>query len=256
MRELERLDRHPDGLPLPGGPFTVAVVGAGRLGTALARALAAAGHSVDGPHGRGATGEGADVVILAVPDGQIAAAAAHVAPGPLVGHCSGATTLDPLHPHEAFSLHPLMTVTAEGAAFEGAAAAIAGTTERARCTASDLATSLGMTPVEVPDEHRAAYHAAASVAANFLITLQAAAERLAETAGVDREHLVPLVRASVENWAALGPERALTGPVARGDHETVARQRAEVEERAPELLPLFDALVTATHDLASREVTA
>src|SRR5262245_50149435 len=107
MRELERLDRHPNGLPLPAGTTTVAVIGAGRLGTALAAALAEAGHKVDGPHGRGATGEGADVVILAVPDAQIAAAAAHVSPGPLVGHCSGATTLDPLHPHEAFSLHPL-----------------------------------------------------------------------------------------------------------------------------------------------------
>jgi predicted short-subunit dehydrogenase-like oxidoreductase (DUF2520 family) len=229
----------------------VAVIGRGRLGTALAAALAGAGHAVEGPHGREATGEGADVVILAVPDGQIAAAAAHVAPGRLVGHCSGATTLDPLHPHEAFSLHPLMTVTAEGAGFEGAAAAVAGTTERARCTAADLAESLGMTPVEVADEHRAAYHAAASVASNFLVTLQAAAERLAETAGVDREHLVPLVRASVENWAALGPERALTGPVARGDHETVARQRAEVAERAPDLLPLFDELVAATQRVGS-----
>src|SRR5437764_511938 len=82
--------------------------------------------------------------------------------------------------------------------------------------------------VEVADEHRAAYHAAASVASNFLVTLEAFAERLAATAGVDREHLVPLVRATVENWAALGPERALTGPVARGDEATVERQRAEV----------------------------
>jgi predicted short-subunit dehydrogenase-like oxidoreductase (DUF2520 family) len=227
------------------------VVGCGRLGTALAEALAAAGHTVTGPHGRGASGAGADVVILAVPDGQIAAAAANIAPGPLVGHCSGATTLDPLRPHEAFSLHPLMTVTAHGARFEGAAAAVAGTTERARCTAADLATSLGMTPVEVADEDRAAYHTAASVASNFLVTLQAAAERLAQTAGVDREHLVPLVRASVENWAAMGPEKALTGPVARGDHETVARQRAEIEERAPDLLPLFDELVEATKRVGS-----
>jgi predicted short-subunit dehydrogenase-like oxidoreductase (DUF2520 family) len=254
MRELERLDRHQLKSPLPGG--TVAVVGAGRLGTALATALAGAGHAVSGPHGRGATAGTADVVILAVPDGQIAAAAAHVAPGRLVGHCSGATTLDPLHPHEAFSLHPLMTVTAEGARFDGGAAAIAGTTEHARRTAAALADSLGMTPVEVADEDRAAYHAAASVASNFLVTLEAAAERLAGTAGVEREHLVPLVRAAVENWAALGPERALTGPVARGDHETVARQRAEVAGRAPDLLPLFDALTEATKDLASTESRA
>jgi len=248
MRELERLDRHHNGSPLSGDPpaRVIGVIGAGRLGTGLRDALAAAGHTVDGPHGRGATGEAADVVLLAVPDGQIAAAAALIAPGRLVGHCSGATTLEPLHPHEAFSLHPLMTVTPGHARFAGAAAAVAGTTDRARCTASDLATSLGMTPVEVADEHRAAYHAAASVASNFLVTLQAAAERLAATAGVDREHLVPLVRASVENWAAMGPERALTGPVARGDHETVARQRAQIAERAPDLLPLFDELVAAT----------
>ncbi|HVE68480.1 MAG TPA: DUF2520 domain-containing protein, partial [Solirubrobacteraceae bacterium] len=96
----------------------------------------------------------------------------------------------------------------------------------------------------------ALYHAAASMASNFLITLEAAAERLAATAGADRDLLAPLVRATVENWAALGPERALTGPVARGDEATVARQRAAVEERTPELLGLFDELTAATRDLA------
>ncbi len=67
---------------------------------------------------------------------------------------------------------------------------------------------------------------------------------------------VPLVRATVENWAALGPERALTGPVARGDEATVARQRDAVAERVPELVPLFDALVEATRELARAEVPA
>ena len=67
---------------------------------------------------------------------------------------------------------------------------------------------------------------------------------------------VPLVRATVENWAALGPERALTGPVARGDEATVARQRDAVAERVPELVPLFDALVEATRELARSEVPA
>jgi predicted short-subunit dehydrogenase-like oxidoreductase (DUF2520 family) len=59
------------------------------------------------------------------------------------------------------------------------------------------------------------------------------------------------VRATVENWASLGAQQALTGPVARGDHGTVARQRAAVAQRTPELLPTFDALVAATRELAS-----
>jgi predicted short-subunit dehydrogenase-like oxidoreductase (DUF2520 family) len=230
-----------------------AIVGSGRLGRALAPALAAAGIAVDGPLGRGADGAGADVVLLCVPDGEIAAAAAAVLPrhGLLVGHCSGATTLDMLAPHERFSLHPLMSVPLDGASrLAGAAAAVAGSTEQARAVAVALAYRLGLTPVSVADEDRAAYHAAASIASNFLVTLEAAAERVAGTAGVDRAALVPLVRATLENWAALGSERALTGPLVRGDEATVARQRDAIEQRAPELLPLFDALAEATRALA------
>ncbi len=83
------------------------------------------------------------------------------------------------------------------------------------------------------------------------MTLEGAAERVAGTAGVDRELLVPLVRAAVDNWATLGPQRALTGPVARGDEATVAAQRDAVSERTPELVELFDALVEATRELAA-----
>jgi predicted short-subunit dehydrogenase-like oxidoreductase (DUF2520 family) len=80
------------------------------------------------------------------------------------------------------------------------------------------------------------------------------AERLAGTAGVSRQMLAPLVRATVENWVTLGAERALTGPVARGDEETVAAQRDAVRERAPELLPVFDALTEAARNLAGVQV--
>ncbi|HEU4975907.1 MAG TPA: DUF2520 domain-containing protein [Baekduia sp.] len=225
-----------------------AVVGHGRLGTALAAALRAAGIAVDGPLGRDADAAGAGLVLLCVPDGEIAAAAACLAPGALVGHCSGATTLEPLAPHEAFSMHPLMTVTEAGARFAGAGAAIAGSTPRALEAARGLALALGMQPFEIPDEDRAAYHAAAAIASNFLVTLQWAAERVG---GVDAALLAPLVRATVDNWAAEGPQRALTGPIARGDEGTVARQREAVAERAPELLPLFDALAQATRELAA-----
>jgi predicted short-subunit dehydrogenase-like oxidoreductase (DUF2520 family) len=230
-----------------------AVVGDGRLGRTLAAALRAAGRDVEGPLGRGAEPVRAGVVLLCVPDAAIAAAAADLPPRPgrLVGHCSGATGLEVLAPHEAFSLHPLMTVTAAGADLRGAGAAVDGATPRALAAAEALAREVGLRPVRVAPEDRAAYHAAASVASNFLVTLEAAAERLAGTAGLDRELLLPLVRATVANWAEHGPERALTGPVARGDELTVARQRAAVAERAPELLGLFDALAGATRALAS-----
>jgi predicted short-subunit dehydrogenase-like oxidoreductase (DUF2520 family) len=223
------------------------------LGNALAAALSGAGFEVDGPLARGADGSGSDVVLLCVPDAEIANAAAVIAPGRLVGHCSGATRLDVLFPHEAFSLHPLMTVTAGGASFTGAGAAIAGSTARARDCAAGLASVLGMRAVEVEEADRPAYHAAASIASNFLITVEAAAEQLAARVGIDRALLVPLVRAAVENWAALGAERALTGPVARGDEATVRAQRASIEQKEPELLGLFDALAEATRRVAHRD---
>lgn len=226
----------------------IAVIGAGRLGTVLAAALRTAP-----PLGRAADAAGADVVLLCVPDAEIAAAAAAVAAGPLVGHCSGALGSDVLAPHEAFGLHPLMTVPAGARpdVLRGAGCAVTGTTGRARAAAHGLATRLGMRAVAVADEDRAAYHAAASMASNFLVTLEAAAERVAATAGVDRELLVPLVRASVENWAALGPERALTGPIARGDEATVAHHEQALAERAPELAGLYAALASATRALAT-----
>jgi predicted short-subunit dehydrogenase-like oxidoreductase (DUF2520 family) len=227
---------------------SIAIVGAGRLGTTLAAALGASS-----PLGRGAHARGATTVLLCVPDSEIAAAAAAIEAGPLVGHCSGATGLDVLAPHEAFSLHPLMTVPAGAPpdVLAGAGCAVDGSTPRALAVAEALAAKLRMRPTRVADEDRAAYHAAASIASNFLVTLEGAAERLAATAGVERALLAPLVRAAVENWATRGAEDALTGPIARGDENTVARQRAAVEERTPDLLPLFDAMVDATRAVAA-----
>jgi predicted short-subunit dehydrogenase-like oxidoreductase (DUF2520 family) len=113
-----------------------------------------------------------------------------------------------------------------------------------------LARRLGMRPFELEDSERAAYHAGAAMASNFLVTLQAAAERVA---GIDRELLVPLVRAAAENWARDG-HAALTGPIARGDEATVDRHREAIANRAPDLLELYDALAEATRDLAREPV--
>ena len=110
-----------------------------------------------------------------------------------------------------------------------------------------------MIPFEVADDDRGVYHAAASMASNYLVTIEGAAERLGAVAGIDRDLLVPLVRAAVENWARLGARRALTGPIARGDAATAARQRAAVAALAPELLGLWDALAGATATLATHD---
>src|SRR3954452_20441491 len=123
-----------------------AVVGRGRMGSALTAAL-----GLGQPLGRGADAAHAHVVLLAVPDAEIPSAAAAIAPGRLVGHLSGATTLAPLAPHEAFSLHPLMTVTGSGTSFADASAAVAGSTDRALRVATELAEHLGLRPVEVAD---------------------------------------------------------------------------------------------------------
>lgn len=208
---------------------TIAVVGPGRLGTALSAALRDAGVTVEGPLGRGRAPT-ARVVLLCVPDAEIGTAIP--AGDHLVGHCSGASPLGRCH----FSLHPLMTVPESGATFTGVPAAVAGDG-----VARELAETLGMDPFEVAESDRAAYHAAACMASNFLVVLEEAAARVAGTAGVDRDKLLPLVRATVDNWARDG-RAALTGPIARGDVATVERHRAVLP---PDLLPLYDALAAA-----------
>jgi len=250
---------HPDEIS-SSSPLRVGIVGAGRVGTALARALSDAGVEVEGPVGRGERPAGCDAIALCVPDAEIPLAAEAVtAAAPLVGHTSGATPLSALA-HAgvpAFGLHPLQSFAHPGVRFERAGAAVAGSTPEALAFATELAERLRMRPFEIDDEGRAAYHAAASVASNFLVTLQAAAEAIAAGAGLGRddarELLMPLVRQTVENIADLGPEAALTGPVSRGDESTVRAQRAAVERVAPELVALFDELVGRTRALAGHE---
>lgn len=245
----------------------IGVVGNGRLGTAVSEALRASGREVAGPLGRGQTPSNADAILLCVPDGEIGTAAATVAgAAPLVGHTSGATGLAALEPSGArglFGLHPLQTFTGsphDAERFRGSRCAVGGTSGGALEAAVGIARSLGMEPFELSDEQRPAYHAAASIASNFLVALEAAAEEVAAGAGLDpaeaRAALAPLVRATVENWAELGPERALTGPVARGDELTVAAQREAVRATAPQLEALFDVMVERARALAGPKVPA
>src|SRR3954454_345260 len=227
----------------------LAIVGPGRVGQSLARAFVEAGIELEGPLGRGQEPT-ADVVLLCVPDAEIASAAALI-DAPFVGHVSGATTLDAVD----FGLHPLQTVAGPDTDFTGCGCAIAGSTPEALELAGGLAVAIGMEPFAIDDDARAAYHAAASIASNFVVTLEWMAERVASAAGIAPENarkmLAPLVRQTVDNWAALGPQAALTGPVARGDEVTVARQRKAIADAAPDLLPLFDPLVEQTRAVAA-----
>jgi predicted short-subunit dehydrogenase-like oxidoreductase (DUF2520 family) len=227
------------------------IVGRGRMGEALAAALQEAGVPVRGPFGRGADGRAAALVLLCVPDREIAAASGCIVQGPIVGHVSASARLDLLAPHERFVLHPLLSVVGAGARFAGATCAIDGSTPRALGAARALAERLEMRVRVIPAEQRALYHAAASAASNFLVTVEGMAEQLAERVGLDHEALVPLVRGTVDNWASRGARGALTGPIARGDVATAARQRDAVAAAAPELLPLWDSLADATRALAA-----
>jgi predicted short-subunit dehydrogenase-like oxidoreductase (DUF2520 family) len=233
---------------------TIAIVGAGRLGGVLARALRASGFHVLGPLRRDQSVPTVDIALLCVPDAAIAAVAFVARPhARFLGHVSGATPLTDVD----FSLHPLQTFTGseEPEVFHGIGAAIAGRTDEARAVAEKLARALGARPFEVDDARRASYHAAASFASNFVLPVLDAAEQLASAAGIPhheaRELFAPLAHRSIDNWAAAGAAHALTGPIVRGDEPTVARQRDAAS--AADLADLFDALAAATRVIASRE---
>jgi predicted short-subunit dehydrogenase-like oxidoreductase (DUF2520 family) len=236
-----------------GSQRAVALVGPGRAGRAVVAALIARGWTAVAVAGRTPeaastrraaellrapaveavdAGRDADLVIVATPDSVIAEAAFSLAPslrpGALVVHLSGACPLDELdklrqaRPDvDLGALHPLQSLpSAELGAtrLAGSWCAVEGPDAVER-----LAVSLGMRPFRVAPGARVEYHAAATIASNHLVAVLGQAARVARAAGVPVEALWPLVRASVDNVEAVGAEDALTGPVARGDADTVAR---------------------------------
>ena len=263
MRELERdLPTSAPATPRAFDVSAIAIVGAGRIGGSLASAAKRAGISttVLGRGERLDAGSDAEAALLCVPDGEIEAAAAVAAnavpPLRLIGHTSGATTLEALAAAAdagaaTFSLHPLQTAPDAETDLTGSPCAISGSDAEALSFARALAERLGMRPFEVAEDDRAAYHAAASIASNFLIALEESAAELLEEIGVTdaRELLAPLVLRSAANWADRGRE-ALTGPIARGDETTVSRHLDALQQRAPELAELYRVLAARTRELA------
>jgi predicted short-subunit dehydrogenase-like oxidoreductase (DUF2520 family) len=213
---------------------SVQVIGSGRVGSAASARLRERGIAV---------GEGGELVLLCVPDGAIAEVARKLEPGPWVAHVSGATPLAALDPHRRrFSLHPLQTFTrARGAEqLDGAWAAVTAESDEAREAGFWLARTLGLEPFELADEARQLYHAGASIASNYLVTLHEVAAELFRAAGAPPEALVPLMRRTIDNGFEL------TGPIERGDWATVEAHRRAIRAAKPELEPLYDVLAEAT----------
>lgn len=257
---------------------TFALVGPGRAGGAIARALIAAGWRACAVAGReasapttrrmasdlgteacsvAAVGHGADLVVVATPDAAITEAAADavgsVPHGALLVHLSGARGLSELaaarrrRPDVRYAtLHPLATISAFDADLPSDGwCAVDGDRE-----VSTLAESLGLTPFPIADAERGRYHAAATIAANHLVALMGQVERLARSVDVPFEAFAPLARGALDHCFDRGPRDALTGPVERGDHATVARHLRDVPERE---LVAYRALAAAALDLCGRD---
>jgi predicted short-subunit dehydrogenase-like oxidoreductase (DUF2520 family) len=216
---------------------TANVIGRGRVGSAVAARLVERAVELSDD-------ADADIVLLCVPDAAIPDAARGLAPGRgWIGHVSGATPLAALAPHERrFSLHPLQTFTRDRGAeqLDGAFAAVSGETPDALAVATELAHTLGLQPFELSEDDRALYHAGAAVASNFLVTLYRIAATLLEEAGAPPHALVPLMERTIENGFEL------TGPIARGDWETVDAHLRAIRASRPEVEPVYRTLAEAT----------
>lgn len=265
----------------------VAVVGAGRVGSAVAVLLERAGHRIVGISGRAETrarareylasapfldpaeaAAAAELVVIGTPDdvieptaGTLAAAAA-VGPGTWVSHLSGALGLDALRPSRdagarVLAIHPLQTFPDVNSALErlpGCSIAVTAEDEEGYLLGERLADDLHAVPFRLADDLRPLYHAAAVFASNYLVTASAIAESLFAAAGLpDPAHaMAPLQRASLDHVEQLGPAGALTGPAVRGDAGTIRRNLEALERHALGLVPSYVAMARATLDLAER----
>lgn len=255
------------------------------MGSALAAALAAAGHQVvgvstisDASRRRVARrlpgvpviapdqlARAADLVLVTVPDDALADLVGGLSradawrPGQLVAHTAGSAGLEVLDAAAVrgaypLALHPVMTFTGRPEDVERIRGASFGVTAEPslRAVAETLVVEMGGEPVWVPDDVRALYHAALSIGANYLITVVTESLELLQVAGVDDpvRLVTPLFTAALDNALRLG-DPALTGPVARGDAGTVATHLAALREQAPASIPGYLAMARWTARRAS-----
>lgn len=265
--------------------MVIAVVGAGRVGTALAVLWQRAGHRIAALSGGDATAEraarhlpgvpvldaadaasDAELTIVGVPDDLIAstvrglADAGALGGGRWVAHVSGATPLSALDAARdagarRLGMHPLQTFPDVEAAIEripGCTVAVGADDDEGFFVAERLAEDLGGRPFRLPDELRALYHAAAVFASNYVVALSGVAERLLATAGVPDPSaaLAPLQQATVANLASTSPAEALTGPAVRGDAGTIERNLEALAASAPWAVVAYAEMARVALDLS------
>ena len=267
--------------------MNVSVVGAGRVGTAMAVLLARAGHRITAVSGGTASRDRAsrflpdvaflepveaaragDLVLIAVPDDRLAEAVSQLAEagafrhGQRVAHVSGATGLDVLEPARAagagrLAIHPLQTFPDVAGALDripGSAMAVTADDEEGYVVGERIADDLMALPFRLEDARRPLYHAAAVFASNYLVVAAGIAEELFRVAGVPDpvRAMLPLQRATLDNVERLGPAKALTGPVVRGDATTIDRNLTALREAAPHAVPAYVELCRVAIELGTR----
>jgi len=256
----------------------IAIVGAGKVGTALALELARAGYAISEVvardsetsrrkaaglarriHSRAVTVEraawDAKIIWLCVPDRAIAAAARELAPlarwrGKVVFHSSGALSSDELsflrqRGAAVASVHPLMTfVSGSTPSLQEVPFGVEGDTTAIR-VARAIVRDIGGEVFRVQRKPKAAYHAWGTFASPLLLATLVTAEQVARRAGISaasaRRKMLPIVRQTVANYAALGPAGAFSGPIVRGDAATVRKHLAALKDN-PDLREAYRAL--------------
>jgi predicted short-subunit dehydrogenase-like oxidoreductase (DUF2520 family) len=266
-----------------------AIVGCGRVGTALAIFLTRAGYRSAGFASKRLSSakhvadmvlsdqfsdvpwditRHADVVFITTPDSAIKDSCDDIsrnngfADNAVVMHCSGALASSVLSSAKTCgawtgSMHPLQSFASadhKTNPFQGIIVSLEGE-DPAVNTAKTIAADLGGTVVTLLTEAKTLYHASAVVASNYLVTLLDLAVRLIEEAGVNRQDafklLKPLIEGTLSNIEKVGIQKALTGPIARGDIKTVEKHIEEIGSKSPELLALYKMLAFYTIDIAA-----
>jgi len=269
--------------------YSIAVIGAGRVGTSMAVMLAKGGHRISGVASRTRDDAehcakltdagmistnpvdvvvGAKMILLTVPDDQIGPVCHAVASNngfrknQIVIHASGALSSSVLEPaakkgcHVA-SMHPFQSFATPEQAMEslpGSYFGIEGTKDAVSILEKLVPETFGGTVIMLDDRTKPVYHAAACMASGFVVVLTQASVELLVQIGLEKEEavkvLTPLLRGTVENIDLLGLPKALTGPIERGDVQTIKEHLTSVEARRPRVASLYKELGLKALDIA------